>query len=152
MLKAQSSIIELLITCLSISACVTILIINSDSNLNELRIQSIEVEGTLINYLKHKPLEYNETISLLIKANCNNQSFYESDFFNNKTIEVIESLNDNNNFILLINISDNSWLIHNHQPSVCLKNARLAINEINTPCGQGIITYGSWSGEAPLKC
>jgi hypothetical protein len=120
--------------------------------LESLRAVRIETEEVLINYLDYK-LMFNESSLFLMSHSCNNESFFEinSEFFN-ETKRIIESLNNNKSFILFINISNSAWKVYNNQESVCLTQAILSRQEFNTPCGKGEIVYGSWKGEAPIKC
>jgi|GEM_PF-3026245 len=151
--RSQSSLIELLIIAIGVSASLTILLYNNYSSIESLRSVSLESEEVLINYLNYKPSLYNETNHLLITQQCNNHTFYEIDsYFFNETRRAIEWLNDNNSFIIFINISNNAWKVYNNQETVCLRQARLSKQELRTPCGDGYIIYGSWKGEAPLTC
>jgi len=123
------------------------------SSIESIRSVSTESEEVLINYLNYRPLMYNETNSFMITHSCSNDSFFTSEsYFFNESKRVIESLNNNNSFILFINISNNAWTVNNGQDSVCLREARLSRLELTTPCGNGVIIYGSWKGEAPVTC
>jgi len=150
--RSQASLVELLIIALGASACLTLLLSINPTSTEPIKSQNMETEETLINYLKYKGA-FNETNSFLITSQCNNETFFmQNEPFFNETKRVIESLNNNNSFILFINISTKAWSIYNNQESVCLREAKLARTKLETPCGQGEMIYGSWKGEAPLIC
>ncbi len=134
---------------LAVSISLTIILTQNNNSTEEIRANSIEAEETLINYLKYKPAEYNESMSFILKQcpTINNESYLF-----NESKKTIELLNNNNSFILFINNNNSKQEVYNKQPTVCLKNIRLAKTEMNTTCGKTTITYGQWRGEAPLKC
>ncbi|MBD3311855.1 hypothetical protein GF352_00110 [archaeon] len=145
MRRNQSSMVEVLVLAVSVSACLTLLLGYRVVN----HYHNTEPDEVLLNYLDY---EFDESMLFHITNQCANNSFFESNEFLNTSREVIECLNNNNSFILFINISNNAWRVYNKQESVCLREARLSKYEFNTPCGEGVITYGSWKGEAPLTC
>lgn len=150
MRHSQSSLIELLVIAIGVSACLTLLLLFKNNSIESISAASIESEELLLNYLNYRFSGYNETMLFLITQQCSNQSFYQD--FISKTRSVIEYLNNNNSFILFINISNSAWKVYNQQETVCLTEARLSEMVINTPCGTGKIVYGSWTGEAPITC
>lgn len=146
MVRSQSSLIEVLILCVGVSVCLSFLLYNNFFSVEELRSDRIESEEVLLSYLNYKPIFYNESFSFLIKV-LDSSFFSEGSLLFNESVRVIECLNYNNSFILFVN-SSYSFIIYNKQESVCLSDAQLASYEFD-----GVkIVYGSWKGEARLKC
>ena len=137
MRHSQSSIIELLIISIGVSIAITMILMQRSINIESIRQSGIESEETLINYLNYRPEKYNESFSILIQSPAD---FSNGSYLFNESIRVIELLNNNNSFILYTNKLN----VYNKQETVCLKKARLAAYKG--------VTYGSWKGEAPLKC
>ncbi len=135
-MRSQSSMVELLIVALAISASLVMVLI-SRNNLFSARIAGVEAETTLINFLNYKVPKYNESFSFLIKK-C--VSFNDSYLFNEGK-RVIEALNNNKSFILFINETNK---IYNDVPQICLKKARLAYYVIKSDCGIKKVIYGAW--------
>ncbi len=143
-MRAQA-LIELLIITLVITASILITLLNNNFITNRLRINNDEL--TLINYLNYTSRIYNESMLLIISAECSNNSFFSNNsLFFNESINIIESLNGGKQFILFIN-NTYEHEVYNNKSSVCLKNARLAMINFNSECGEGVIMYGSWSSD-----
>ncbi|HLE06979.1 MAG TPA: hypothetical protein VI790_06500 [Candidatus Nanoarchaeia archaeon] len=150
--RNQSSLIELLIVCVSVSVCVSVMLLTKPFSNSGIRALVIESEEVLINYLEYKPSVYNESFYFLFNELCFNESFFErNSYLFNESVRVIEALNGNMSFILYINISTGA-VIYNKQSEVCLESIKVSDIKLKTPCGTGLIVYGSWHGKAPLKC
>lgn len=150
--RSQSSLVELLIVCVSVSVCVSFMLLTKPFSNEGVRALVVESEEVLINYLEYKPSLYNESFYFLTNELCFNGSFFARDsYLFNESVRVIESLNGNISFILYINIST-GFVVYNKQSEVCLEQVKLADIKLSTPCGEGLILYGSWHGLAPVKC
>ncbi len=139
---SQGSMVELLIIVLGVSACLTLVLSVRTNSTEPISAQRLESESVLASYLEYKPGLYNESFAFLLE---NHPLLFSKDsYLFNESVRVIRLLNNNNHFIVYANISNNELVIYDQQASVCLAQAQLANY-------QGVI-YGSWTGEAGLKC